>query len=113
LYLVYEIDIESRAAPHTARDSKQGPNGFPAEPLGAYFADNATEACGLAAEQHGRAGVYAAVKVKPNKIKLAAEALGDPEIGEITAPPVDCCDELLQAIRQLKPTIREREPTSP
>lgn len=103
LFLVYEIDTESRTAPHAASHSRRGPNGFPAEPTGAYFAESTTQACELAAEQHGRAGVYGAVDLNYKKIQLTADELPDSEIDEITSPPEDRCDELVKAIRGLKP----------
>jgi hypothetical protein len=72
LFLVFEIEAETLTAAR-GRDPKQKRNGFAAEPLGAYLAKNGTEACELAAQQHGSSGVFAVVAPAARTIEFRAE----------------------------------------
>src|SRR5437588_5524900 len=83
MFLVYEVDTQSRTAARTASGQEER-NGFPAEPLGCYVADDAAAACALAAKQHGAPVYLAAIEVKAEKLKFTAEELGSDALKKLT-----------------------------
>jgi len=76
LFLVYEVDTDSWSGGRPA-SAKDGQAGLTPIPMGCYFALDTGAACEMAAEQHGRPGLFAAVEATVHNLTFTAGPFTD------------------------------------